>query len=199
MRDDCELLASWSRDDKAAGSELFRRYFDPLYRFFVHKLPEETEDLIQSTWMACIRYGAQVSRASSFRAYLFTVARNELYRRLRERPIAKGVDFGVSSIIDVSPSPVTLAVASEQDRALVGALRTLPLESQIILELHYWEGMSTSEIAVVLEAPHGTIKSRIRRARELLEVALEAAPTVLRGDALTAWVRSMRQRARSTA
>jgi RNA polymerase sigma-70 factor (ECF subfamily) len=55
------------------------------------------------------------------------------------------------------------------------ALRRLPVELQVVVELHYWEEQSTAEMAEVLEVPQGTVKSRLRRAREQLEVDLGAA------------------------
>jgi RNA polymerase sigma-70 factor (ECF subfamily) len=194
MSSDVELLESWRAGDKSAGSELFRRYFDSLYRFFVNKLADEAEDLIQSTWMSCVRYAEQVAAATSFRAYLFTMARNELCHALRRKQPQSQVDFGVTSLQDLSPSPRTAAVAGEEERALLGALRALPLDLQLLLELHYWEELSTAELAGVLEIPQGTVKTRIRRARELLEEALASGPQVLHGDELDAWVRSMRRR-----
>lgn len=194
MRSDLELLASWRDGDQASGSELFRRYFDPLYRFFVNKVAVEAEDLMQNTWMACVRYGDSLERASSFRAYLFTVARNELYRHLRARRPDTEVDFGASSIIDLSPSPVTVLGSAERERRLLGALRSLPVESQVILELHYWEDLTTAELAEILELPHGTAKSRLRRAKQLLDQALHRGRKATDTDAMDRWVRSMREK-----
>ena len=192
MRSDGELLAAWRADDQAAGSELFRRYFDPLYRFFVNKIADEAEDLIQNTWIACVRYGDSLERASSFRAYLFTVARNELYRHIRRARPCVDVDLGASSMVDLSPSPTTILGTAERDRQLLGALRSLPVEAQVILELHYWEDLSTAELAEILDLPQGTAKSRLRRARQLLDVALLRGDAAEDHDALDRWIRSVR-------
>jgi RNA polymerase sigma factor (sigma-70 family) len=194
VRSDLELLAAWRADDAAAGSELFRRYFDPLYRFFVNKVAGDAEDLMQNTWMACVRYGDHLERASSFRAYLFTVARNELYRHLRARRPSADVDFGASSIADLSPSPMTVLGSAERERRLLGALRSLPVESQITLELHYWEDLSTAELAEILEVPQGTAKTRLRRAKQLLDQALRRGRQPTDTDAIDRWVRSMREK-----
>jgi len=189
---DLELLAAWQAGDKSAGSDLFTRHFRGLFRFFTNKLPGEAEDLVQVTWMACLRYGDSLSRATSFKSYLFAIARNQLYLRLRSREPSGNVDFGVSSMIDLGASPTSLAAAAERDRDLLGALRSLPVDSQIVLELHYWEDLSATELAHVLELPVGTAKSRIRRAKELLQTALARDKQAAEGDGIELWVRSMR-------
>jgi RNA polymerase sigma-70 factor (ECF subfamily) len=51
---------------------------------------------------------------------------------------------------------------------LLEALRGIPVEYQVALELHYWEQMSDADIARALDLPLGTTKSRIRRGRQLL-------------------------------
>ena len=71
-----------------------------------------------------------------------------------------------------SQSP-SRAVFVRERRALVEeALRRIPLDLQIMCELHYWEGLSLPEAAAVVEIPLGTAKSRLRRAREALESEL---------------------------
>lgn len=194
MRSDVELLRTWQDGDKIAGSALFRRYFDPLFRFFVNKLPEDAEDLIQNTWMACLRYQQSLEKAESFRAYLFTIARHELYRALRRRHPKDEMDFTVTSVIDIAPTPSTLVGLEQRDQGLLTALRSLPVDSQIVLELYYWEELTSGELASVLEVPLGTAKSRLRRAKQLLLAALARPSEPLEGDDLDAWIQSMRQK-----
>jgi RNA polymerase sigma-70 factor (ECF subfamily) len=101
------------------------------------------------------------------------------------------------SLADLGTSP-SAVVARRNDRALLlDALRRIPVQLQIALELHYWEDMSTAEIAAALEIPHGTAKSTLRRAREHLRRALEddvaAVPELARSlEDLDAWARSVR-------
>jgi DNA-directed RNA polymerase specialized sigma24 family protein len=90
---------------------------------------------------------------------------------------------------------------AEEKKLLLKALRRIPLELQIALELHYWEGMTTLEIAEVLEVPRGTVKSRIRRAREALEDALsrlarDPATDSSTRRSLTEWAASIRRKVR---
>ncbi len=197
MPDDFELLEAWRAGDSNAGSELLRRYFDSLYRFFSSKIDDEVEDLIQLTLLACVRYQKKLEGVESFRGYLFTVARNELYRHLRRRAKRDVVDFGDTSVIALGISPTSVVARRQQQQRLVAGLRTLPVELQMLIELHYWEGLSTSELAVVVGAPQGTIKSRLRRARTLLAQALRSAEGAIdealtNRDVLGSWVEAIR-------
>jgi RNA polymerase sigma-70 factor (ECF subfamily) len=198
MQDDFELLEAWRAGNSNAGSELLRRYFDSLYRFFSSKVDDEVEDLIQLTLLACVRYQKTLEKVESFRAYLFTVARNELYRHLRRRAKRDVVDFGDTSVIALGISPTSVVARRQQQQRLVAGLRTLPVELQMLLELHYWEGLSTSELAAIVEAPQGTVKSRLRRARTLLAEAMQSAEGAV-ADALTSrdvlgsWAEAIRE------
>ena len=198
MQDDFELLEAWRAGNSNAGSELLRRYFDSLYRFFSSKIDDEVEDLIQLTLLACVRYQKSLEGVESFRGYLFTVARNELYRHLRRRAQRDVVDFGDTSVIALGISPTSVVARRQQQQRLVAGLRTLPVELQMLLELHYWEGLSTSELAVVVEAPQGTVKSRLRRARTLLAEALQSAEGAIdealtSRDVLGSWAEAIRE------
>lgn len=194
---DLVLLDRWRHGDLRAGNALFERHFESVYRFFLHKAPDDATDLVQRTFLACTEARDRFRGASSFRTYLFAIARNELLaawrRRRRDEP-----DTATSSIADLAPSPSTALVRKDEHRILLEALRSIPIDLQIALELHYWEQMSATEIAEVLELPVGTAKSRLRRAREALAetiARLEEDParreTTLAN--LDAWAASLKQ------
>ncbi len=182
---DLELLAAWRDGDRSAGNKLLARHFDSLYRFFASKVGDDAEDLIQNTLLACVKYIDKVAAASSFRAYLFTIASHQLYAHLR-RNAREGqvLDFTVASAVELGLSPSGVAAKRQQDQLLTIALRRLPLELQIVLELGYWEELTAREIATVLELPLGTTKSKIRRAKAHLARELErlGRPTVASGE-----------------
>jgi RNA polymerase sigma-70 factor (ECF subfamily) len=82
---------------------------------------------------------------------------------------------------------------------LVEALRRLPMELQIALELRYWERLTNVQIAEITEVPEGTVKSRINRAKRLLRTIisqLEAPPQIVRDtvERLDEWVEQVRER-----
>ncbi|MEM6996533.1 MAG: sigma-70 family RNA polymerase sigma factor [Myxococcota bacterium] len=172
--DDHELLRAWRQGDQAAGGVLLERHFAVLYRFFRNKVGSDADDLIQLTMLAAVKGRDGFRGDCSFRAYLFVVARHELYRYLRKTAHGRQeFDPEASSIHDVRPSPSAVAGARAEQTLLLQALRCIPLQLQLALELHYWEELTTAELADALEVPVGTVKSRLRRGRKALEAVLK--------------------------
>ena len=170
---DADLLAAWSAGDRAAGGALFERHFESLYRFFRSKAPEHSEELVQRTFKACLEKRETLGELASFHAFLYGVARFELLRLFRRKhKAARETDLGRLSICDLDPSPSRIAADKQEHRLLLEALRRIPIDFQIVLELHYWEELSTAEVADALGIPQGTVKTRIRRARTLVAEAI---------------------------
>jgi RNA polymerase sigma factor (sigma-70 family) len=198
MDPELELLDRWCAGDKAAGSALFKRYFDDIYRFFEHKVSGEVDDLVQETFLACVRRRDQFRRQSSFRTFLFAVARFELYAYWRRRARdGQALDFNETSVADLVTTPAR-RMAREQDRErLLHALRSLPLEQQLLLELHYWEQLDGERLAEVFDIAPATVRTRLFRARaalrERIELMSNAPGQPLAGGAdFDAWVMSLR-------
>jgi RNA polymerase sigma factor (sigma-70 family) len=178
---DFELLDRWRAGDNAAGEALFARYFDSLCGFFATKCHGEAEDLVQRTLLSCVRSKDAFRKQSSFRTYLFTVARHELYHHFRQRARdGERLDFGTTSVADLVTTPATRLAKDAERRQLVEILRTLPLEQQTLLELHYWEEQDVSALAEIFEATPNAIRVRLHRARAALKDKLQA---VGQGDA----------------
>ena len=164
--DDFVLLERWRAGDKVAGQTLFQRHFDSISRFFETKCEAEADELAQATFFACLRAIHQFRKESSFRTYLFTIARHELYRVLRERQRNANVDFELSSIAQLATTPGTMLDRNHEKKRLVEALRQLPVAQQTLLELHYWEQVEVAELVLsIFEAEPATIRQRLHRAR----------------------------------
>lgn len=174
MVSDESLLQAWRAGDSRAANELLDRYFPAMLRFFRSKLGDDVEDLIQRTFLDCVESHQRVD--ANFRAYLFGIARNRLIDHLRRRQRSPApADLTSRSVADLGTSPSQLAVRSERQRRLQDALRHLPLDFQITVELAYWEGLSGPEIAAVTAVNEATVRSRLTRARSLLRERMVAA------------------------
>jgi RNA polymerase sigma-70 factor (ECF subfamily) len=196
---DIALLDQWRGGDAQAGEALFQRHFDSIYGFFETKCEADADELVQSTFLACLRARDQFRKESSFRTYLFTIARHELYRVLRGRQRdGARLDFQLSSIADLVSTPGTRIARNQEHRQLVEVLRQLPVEQQTLLELHYWEDMEIADLAEVFETPAATIRTRLHRARKLLRERMQdAAPRqVLETlESMDEWARGLSRRA----
>lgn len=199
MEDDFSLLEAWQAGDADAGNRLFHRHFDRVSWFFQNKVSDGLEDLIQETFLACVESRDKFRRESSFRAFLLGVANNVLRSHYRKRARSDArLDFGVTSARDLNPSPSTIVAKKAETKLLLKGLRAIPLDSQVLLELYYWERLSGPELAEALEVPEGTVRTRLRRARQLLQKAIEqlaqsegTALTTIQG--LEEWAREIKE------
>ena len=196
---DAELLQAWADGDARAGEALFERHFESIARFFRNKLPAEAqhEDLIQQTFLGCVEARSRYRGDASFRSFLFAIAHNQLGKFWRSRSRDR-LDLRSVSAYDLDPSPSAALARDELHQQLLIALRRIPLDSQVALELHYWESMTAAEIGEVLDVPLGTAKTRLRRAKQLLEAELRALDSAMQpldptGSRLDTWARELRE------
>ncbi|MFY0534511.1 RNA polymerase sigma factor [Nannocystis pusilla] len=101
--------------------------------------------------------------------------------------------------MDLGMSPSSFLSAHAEERLLLDGLRHIPLGSQVILELHYWEHLSAAEIGAFLAVPPYTARRRLAEAREqLVEAVRELEGEPAEGDstvaALDDWAESIRRR-----
>lgn len=196
---DFELLHAWRAGDRRAGGVLIDRYHALLYRFFRNKAADVVEDLVQRTFLICVERRDEIRDAASFRAYLLAIARSELVRHFRHHGRRKRVFDPLSaSAADLSPTPSRILAARQEQRILLEGLRRIPLPFQVALELYYWERATAPELAQVLDVPIGTVRSRLRRAKQLLRQEIERveASVAVRTETLSnldAWAASLRR------
>jgi RNA polymerase sigma-70 factor (ECF subfamily) len=169
---DFELLDRWRGGDNRSGQELFARYFDSLCGFFATKCFGDADELVQRTMLAATRGKTQFRKEASFRTYLFTLARNELYQYLQQKRRDGVLDFSITSVADIVTTPSTRLARDADRHKLLEVLRTLPLEQQTLLELHYWEELDAEALAEVFDTTAGAIRVRLHRARQVLKERL---------------------------
>ncbi len=164
---DFALLERWREGDRAAGETLVERHFAAIHRFFANKTSRDPDDLAQSTFLRCVERRDSFEGRSSFRTFLFGVARHVLHEHYRK---VYRADFEPSSqsVADVDPTPSQMVSEAQWQQLFFDTLRAIPSDMQVLLELYYWEGLSTAELAEVFATARGTIKSRLHSARDEL-------------------------------
>jgi RNA polymerase sigma-70 factor, ECF subfamily len=171
---DGALLERWRAGDTASGEALFERYYDMVERFFLNKVSSAVQDLVQETFIRCVESRDRIRDNERFRVYMFSIAYHVLSAHLRERYRGdRAVDFNQDSVLDLAPGPGSVVAQRREHRLLIEALRNLPVDDQVLLELHYWEQLTTNQMAEVLGIPIGTARGQLQRARDRLEGVMQ--------------------------
>lgn len=176
MDPDLELLAAWRSGDKKAAGVILERYYKLIRRTVATKVPEaEVDDIVQKVVLA-LHEGRETFRGDALlKTYALKITRNMIasyFRRRRPAPDVLG-----SSVRELGVGPSTLMLEQENQRLLLEALRSISIDDQLVLELHYWEKMTGPQLAQVFECPEPTIRSQLRRAKTRLRNQLEELAT----------------------
>lgn len=171
MVSDEALYEQWMAGELASFDQLYARYERPLFGFVRKHVrnPAEAEDLLHEAFMGVLRGGRERSGAlgqegraiTSFRAWLFQIARNLCLNRAR----AAGRASRALEVVARDEVPVAEPASGTLERhqavaALLGAVELLPSP---LAELYHLRvaGLSYEEMAGVVQAPVGTVKSRM--------------------------------------
>ena len=163
MESDETLIAEFRRGSRAAFEELFARYREPLYGFFLRRIDgrERAEDLTQETFLAVIRGAARWEPRALVRTWLYGIALKLLYAERR-----KLKRTGPPAEPAASGSPETTMWVRQ-------ALARLDETEREILMLREYEQLDYAEIAGLLRIPVNTVRSRLFRARMALRDCLK--------------------------
>jgi len=170
--------------DKNGFVEEAMPWLDAVYRFALRLTAgnvAEAEDLTQDTFVRAYRSWHTFERGTSARSWLFTIARNA-FLRTREQ-LARRMELSESEIdADIAsvnagsvfydigvPDPERDFFDSFIDDEVMRAIEQLPPDFREVVVLSDVEGLNYAEIAAVIGAPIGTVKSRLFRGRRQLE------------------------------
>src|SRR6516225_4182545 len=190
---DEDLMARVAEEDERAFPELVRRYQGRVTNLVSRVLNDRecADDLAQEVFVRVFVHRRNYRRGSKFSTWLFTIAanlaKNEIRRRVRRRNW-----FSLNALQEVlKDSAIQLADPTEGresrmereqlQEAMGRAIATVPEKYRLALVLRDIEGLAYEEIAEVLGLPGGTVRSRINRARGMLQRKLQ--PLLRKQDA----------------
>jgi|RhiMethySRZTD1v2_1073278.scaffolds.fasta_scaffold48695_4 RNA polymerase sigma-70 factor, ECF subfamily len=171
---DERLVQAVARGDREALGALYDRFAGEMLAAGQRFLggTREAEDLVHDVFLeAWHRAGYYDRTRGSVRTWLMLRLRSRALDWLRSTR-----RNGLVGLEENSGAPAASAdpdAAWRRNRALHGRLAELPAEQRVVLELGFFAGLSHAEIAMQLEIPLGTVKSRISRAISTLRLRLD--------------------------
>ncbi len=162
-------------------------HLDAVFRFAIRLCAgqtDEAEDVVQDTYLRAYRAWATYERGTNCRSWLFTICRNVFLRRREsagrrpETPMShfevKPESLPARALFEGSrpEDPEREFFDSFIDGEVAHAVDALPPEFREVVTLSDLQGLSYAEIAEILLVPLGTVKSRLFRARRLLQESL---------------------------
>lgn len=177
------LIRAAQHGNVSAFNRLVLAYQDSLYRWALSLVRDEAlaDDITQIVFITAYEK-LSTFRGGSFRAWLFTIARNRSYDELRRHQRRPTFSLDGGTLNDEEPieipstadlQPENLLLASERADAIEQLLNRLPDPFQQVVRLVDLEGMNYQEAASVLRLSLGTVKSRLARARLKMRTLFE--------------------------
>lgn len=167
-----------------------KRAFDLLVLKYQHRLagsvsrwvsePDLVQDIVQESFLKAFKAVDHFRGDSAFFTWLYSIATNTAKSHLQSagrKPSYRAVDIDEFSDMPIAglienQGPMDRLVNDQLQAQFHLAMKQLPDDLRIALSLRELEGMSYQDIADIVQAPIGTVRSRIFRAREYIELTL---------------------------
>ena len=178
---DEELILQFQQGNENAYVELVNRYKNKLINFTFNYLGDRdlAEDIVQETMLKLYEKRHYYKEIAKFSTWIYTIARNQANTELRKRKrrnisflsqmTKNGKDFDLDS---KSPDLINELHNTYLSKRINKAIQLLPEHFREVIVLRDIQGLSYEDIGLVMDAPLGTIKSRINRARIQLQAEL---------------------------
>ena len=171
---DEEVVVRVRAGDTHLFEVLMRRYNQRLYRAVraILQNDADAEDAVQQAYLNAYRHLDQFEGRARFSTWLTRIAVYEALsrkKRARAKPLGSDDDEQIEHAVSGAPDPERQTYAGELGTLLESALATLPHGYRSVFMLREIDGLNTAETAQQLRVSVGTVKTRLHRARDLLQ------------------------------
>ncbi|GIV62457.1 MAG: RNA polymerase sigma24 factor [Rhodothermaceae bacterium] len=179
--DDQVLIEAFQAGDEFAFVSLYNRYKGSVYAFCVKMLLDRAlaQDVLQETFLRVYENRDRLLKSDSFRAWLFTIARNQCLNQLRRLQRQVTLDQATPLPNPGEDAPMSRMEKSEQIELVNHFLARLKPDYREVLILREYQNLSYEEIAAITRSTVSAVKSRLFKARRKLAVYMRP---VLTGD-----------------
>ena len=171
------LMPLIQRKDERAFDELFLRYARKLQGFFWRRTggnEAEAADLTQEVFLRVWEKAKRYNPSTNVHTWVFSIAYNLLTDHYRHIGYQEQYTAYVqSSETEAKDENVSILLDKEQfDKALSEVLTALSETEQLLFDLRFTQELSVAEIAVIIQIPEGTVKSRLHSLTQKLRLKL---------------------------
>ncbi len=175
---DEELMKLLSKGNQKAFDEIYLRYSDVLFGYFMKMLArdkEKCEDMVHDLFAKIIRKPDYFNVNRSFRTWVFSVACNMCKNEYKRMSVRKHVsnDFEPTESLQAESDTLKKVHESTFSESFYKALNALDEKHKNVFALRHFEGLSMKEISETLEINEGTVKSRLFYATKTLAKELK--------------------------
>lgn len=170
---DAYLAASARAGDNRALSALVVRWHKRLTAHAARLCgeAEAARDIAQEAWGEIIKSLKQLDDANAFPAFAYRIVTRRTARHIKRKMRDRALAATLSA--EPEPEPATQPTTSQGDvERLRAAIRQLPAAQRAAIALFYFDEMGVAEIAIALDVPEGTVKTRLMHARQKLRDTL---------------------------
>ena len=137
----------------------------------------KAQEIVQDVFITCHKMYDKKSEIQSFKSWIYRVTINRskdvLRSSLVKRVIVNNSLF--SFLSSTEPSPETTSIIRDEHELLSDSVLSLPIKYREVVLLYYYENLSVQEISQLLNMNQNTIKTRLKRSREILKNLLEGS------------------------
>lgn len=166
------LLQKIAESDEAAFAKLYEAYCDPLYQFVVKylKSKELSNDIIQEVFIRIWENRNELHTIDSFKAYLFTIARNLTLNFLKKASKENSVKAEIARSYKTVASVAEDRLLSDQYKQFIEeVLQSLPPQTRTVFRLCREEEKSYDEVASCLGISRNAVKKHIVRSHKFFK------------------------------
>jgi RNA polymerase sigma-70 factor, ECF subfamily len=173
---DESLIQSIARSDKRAMQVLFVRHNVRVYRFVLRLVGDTAlaEDLVSEVFLEVWRKAARFEGRSQVSTWLLAIARYKAISQLRNRSVDQLDEQMAETIPDPADNSEEIIEKRDRGAVLRKCLEELSPAHREIIDLVYYHEQSMEEVARILQAPQGTVRTRMFYARKQLAELLRA-------------------------
>lgn len=171
------LVTAAATGDRQALARLVARWQPRLLRHAWRVLgdPERARDMVQEGWVEILRGLGRLHDAAAFPAWAYRIVTRRCHRLFHR---AAREPFEPEEAGDLAEQEVAGHHGAEfaaEVSVVMHAISTLPAAQRAALALFYSEDLSVAEIAIALDVPPGTVKTRLMHARRKVRALLEGS------------------------